>query len=344
MSLNYSNIFPADRVPAVTTALENAFGRAVISEAILLTGGLSAASVYKIIADNRPYVMKLDIPHAYTSADPFEKIARASAAGIAPPLHYKNEEAGIIISEFIENKPIRSFFSGEALAVKLAEAVKKIHMIPYAVPGGNLQETMDHLLAGFRRNNILSGPVPDECLRRYEEIKASYPWHDTDKVFSHNDLNPSNILCDGTAIWIIDWDTAFVNDRYLDLASVANFFIHGPEQEAAFLKTYFGEVNDYHISRFYVMRQISRIIYAVMMLQLAAQAKPADYAHDQQMEGVFLKDVGPLLGSGALSLATYEGQLMYGKALMNEAVQQMCTVRFEDALVLLKRHIMPTVR
>ncbi|NLR77327.1 phosphotransferase [Chitinophaga eiseniae] len=336
MSLNYSNIFPADRTATITTALENTFGNAVISEATLLTGGLSAASVYKIVADNRPYVMKLDIPHAYTSADPFEKIARASAAGIAPPLHYKNEEAGIIISEFVENKPIRSIFSGETLAVKLAEAVKKIHTIPYAVPGGDLQETIDHLLAGFHHNNILSGPVPDECLKQYEKIKTSYPWHDTDKVFSHNDLNPSNILCDGKVVWIIDWDTAFVNDRYLDLASVANFFIYSPDQEAAFLKTYFSEVNDYHISRFYVMRQISRIIYAVMMLQLAAQAKPADYAHDQQMEGVFLKDVGPLLGSGALSLATYEGQFMYGKALMNEAVQQMCTGRFEDALVLLR--------
>lgn len=336
MSLNYSNVFPADRAAAVTTALENTFGNAVISEAKLLTGGLSAASVYKIIADNRPYVMKLDIPHAYTSADPFEKIARAAAAGIAPPLHYKNEEAGIIISAFVENKPIRSIFSGEVLAVKLAEAVKKIHSIPYAVPGGDLQETIDHLLAGFRRSNILSGPVPDECLKQYEKVKVSYPWHDTDKVFSHNDLNPSNILCDGEAVWIIDWDTAFVNDRYLDLASAANFFIYSPDQEAAFLKTYFDEVNDYHISRFYVMRQISRIIYAVMMLQLAAQAKPADYAHDQQMEGVFLKEVGPLLGSGALSLATYEGQFMYGKALMNEAVQQMCTARFEDSLLLLR--------
>ncbi|WP_212004992.1 phosphotransferase family protein [Chitinophaga sp. HK235] len=333
MSLNYSDVFPADRTAAVNVALEKTFGNAVISEVILLTGGLSAASVYKIIADNRPYVMKLDIPHAYTAADPFEKVTRAAAAGIAPPLRYKSVKAGIIISDFIENKPIRSIYSGSVLAVKLAEAVKKIHAVPYAVPGADLKETIDHMLAGFRRNHILSGPIPDECLKRYEKVKMLYPWQDTDKVFSHNDLNPSNILCDGEDVWIIDWDTAFVNDRFLDLAGVANFFIHSPEQEAVFLKTYFGEVNDYKISRFYVMCQISRIIYAMMMLQLAAQAKPADYAHDQHMEGVHLKDVGSLLGSGTLSLATYEGQFMYGKALMNEAVQQMRTTRFEDALL-----------
>ncbi|NML39609.1 phosphotransferase [Chitinophaga sp. G-6-1-13] len=339
MSLNYSEVFPADRRAAATAALEKTFGNAVISEVTLLKGGLSSASVYKVIADNRPYVIKLDLPHANTAADPFEKVARAAEAGIAPLLCYSNAEAGIIISEFVENKPIRSIFSGEVLAVKLAEAVKKIHAISHAVPGGNLEETIDHMLAGFRHNNILSGPIPDECLKRYEKVKTLYPWQDTDKVFSHNDLNPSNILCDGEAVWIIDWDTAFVNDRFIDLAGVANFFIHSPEQEAVFLKTYFGEVNDYKISRFYVMRQISRIIYAMMMMQLAAQAKSADYAHDQHMEGVYLKDVGPLLGSGKLSLATYEGQFMYGKALMNEALQQMRTARFEEALHSLSCHI-----
>lgn len=333
--LNYPNIFPADRTTAVNAALEKAFGNTVISEVTLLAGGLSGAPVYKIIAGDRPYVMKLDIPHANTAADPFVKIALAAEAGIAPPLRYMNAEAGIIISEFIENKPVRAIFNGETLAVKLAEAVKKIHAVHYDVPGSDMKESVDRILGAFLQHRILSGPVPDECLQQYERVKAVYPWADTDKVFSHNDLNPSNILCDGETVWIIDWDTAFVNDRYVDLAGVANFFVHSPQQETAFLQTYFGEVDDYKASRFYVMRQVSRIIYAMMMLQLAARAKPADHAHDQQMEGMYLKDIGPLLGSGALSLATYEGQLSYGKALMNEAVQQMRTPRFEDALHLL---------
>lgn len=335
MSFNYPDVFSADRIASARTALEKTFGNAAISEVKLLTGGLSAASVYKITANDRPYVMKLDISHAQTITDPFEKADRAAAAGIAPPILYKDVEAGIIISEFVESKPIRNIFSSTTLAVKLAETVKKIHAIPYTVPGDDLQETVNNIVAGFLRTQILSGPIPDECLKQYEKISMIYPWQDTDRVFSHNDLNPSNILCDGDAVWIIDWDTAFLNDRYLDLAGVANFFIHSPEQETIFLKTYFREVDEYKISRFYVMRQISRIIYSMLMLQLAGKAKPANYAHDQSMEGVSLKDIGPRLGSGALSLATYEGQFMYGKALMNEAVQQMRSIRFEDSLLTL---------
>lgn len=336
MTQQFQAIFPAERTAAINAAIEKAFGGAKVNEIHLLAGGLSAAPVYKLTVGDRPYVMKLDHTHALTQADPSEKLALAAHVGIAPALLYRNVESAITISEFVENKPIRSIFTGEALSRRLAEAVKKVHAIDYAVPGDDLKATIDHLLAGFRQANILSGEIPDECLSRYAEIRALYPWDDTDRVFSHNDLNPSNILCDGQNIWIIDWNTAFVNDRYVDLAGIANFFIHMPDQEAVFLQTYFGDdLDDYKKARFYVMRQVSRIIYALMMLQLAAKAKPADYTHDQDVAGVFLKDVGPAIGAGKLSLATYEGQFMYGKALMHEAVQQMRTPRFEASMALL---------
>ncbi|NIG55653.1 phosphotransferase [Chitinophaga sp. Cy-1792] len=338
MSLNHTALFPADRATAVNAALEKAFGSAVVSESVLLTGGLSAAAVYKIMVDDRPYVMKLAIPGNHTTEVSFERIALAAKAGIAPSLHYINPEEGIIISGFVDSKPVRHIFGGTTLAEKLAEAVKKIHAIPYTVPGDDMKVTIDQIVEGFRQNKMLTGPIPDECLALYEKAKRAYPWQDADKVFSHNDLNPSNILCDGANIWIIDFDTAFLNDRYIDLAGVANFFIYSPEQEAVFLETYFGVVTPYQTARFYVMRQISRIIYSLMMLQLAGQNKAAGHEVDQQMESVFLKDIGPLIGSGKLSLATYEGQLLYGKALMHEAVLQMRSERFDEALLLLENN------
>ncbi|WP_073086757.1 phosphotransferase [Chitinophaga jiangningensis] len=337
MSLNNTTIFPADRVTAIHLAFEKAFGNVNVGEVTLLAGGLSSAAVYKLIVNNQPYVMKLDIPGNRASTAAFERIALAATAGIAPPLCYQNAENGITISEFVVSQPVRTTFSGEILAAKLAEAVKKIHAIPYAIPGDDMEVTLEQIVAGFRSSQLLAGPVPDECLAYYEKIKKFYPWQDADMVFSHNDLNPSNILCDGKELWIIDWDTAFLNDRYIDLAGVANFFIHSPEQEAIFLNTYFGEVSEYQAARFYVMRQISRIIYSLMMLQLAARNKPE--AVDQEMEGISLREVGPLIGSGRLSLATYEGQLMYGKALMNEAVHQMRGERFADALSVLRDDI-----
>jgi aminoglycoside phosphotransferase (APT) family kinase protein len=43
-------------------------------------------------------------------------------------------------------------------------------------------------------------------------------------VMSHNDVNPSNLVFDGTRVLLLDWDTAAPNDPLYDLATVAMFF------------------------------------------------------------------------------------------------------------------------
>ena len=45
---------------------------------------------------------------------------------------------------------------------------------------------------------------------------------------------------DGDRIWLVDWEAAFLNDRYADLAVVANLFVHSEEDEQVFLQEYLG--------------------------------------------------------------------------------------------------------
>ncbi|MGY0036522.1 phosphotransferase family protein [Pedobacter sp. NJ-S-72] len=161
-------------------------------------------------------------------------------------------------------------------------------------------------------------------------MRKHYPWNDEDRVSSHNDLNPNNMVFDGEKIWIIDWDAAFKNDRYVDLAITANFHISVEEQEHVFLDSYFGsDLNDYNRARFFIMRQICRLVYAMLMFKLAATSKPTDMVHDPDMQKANLKDIKSQLGSGEVSLAAYQGQLLFGKALMNEALSNMRSRRFE---------------
>jgi len=325
MSLINSHLIPASQLAPVKAALLQVFGSAAVTDISLLAGGLSASPVYKIEVNNKQYVLKLALPS--------ENMMLVAAAGITPPVHYQDVTNSIYISDFIDNKPIRSVFPPDKLIIELAAVIKAIHAVPYQAVGKDLLETVDEMINSFRQADMLSGQIFDECFRQYETIKSKYPWKDTDKVFSHNDLNPGNILCDGERIWIIDWDAAFSNDRYIDLANVANFFVHTAEQEKAFLDTYFGCATDeYKTARFYIMRQVCRIIYAMLMFQLAAKNKPADYRHNQDMEGINMKDFGALMGAGKLSLATYDGQLMFGKALLNEAVHQMRSPRFTSSI------------
>jgi thiamine kinase-like enzyme len=58
-----------------------------------------------------------------------------------------------------------------------------------------------------------------------EQITNVYPRNEEDLVPSHNDLKPENILYDGNKVWLSDWEAAFTNDRYSDLAIIANFVI-----------------------------------------------------------------------------------------------------------------------
>jgi thiamine kinase-like enzyme len=60
-------------------------------------------------------------------------------------------------------------------------------------------------------------------------------------VSSHNDLKPENTLFDGDRVWLVDWEAAFLNDRYHDLATVENFVVTNDAEEEAHLRAYFGE-------------------------------------------------------------------------------------------------------
>ena len=42
----------------------------------------------------------------------------------------------------------------------------------------------------------------------------------------HNDpFKPDNMLFEGNRLWLVDWEAAFQNDRYADLAVVANMIV-----------------------------------------------------------------------------------------------------------------------
>ena len=93
-----------------------------------------------------------------------------------------------------------------------------------------------------------------------------YP-RDSDMVSCHNDLKPENMLVDGDGVWLVDWEAAFLNDRYHDLAMVANFVVTNDAEEEAYLRAYFGEApGEYRLARFYLMRQTMHLLYVIVFM------------------------------------------------------------------------------
>jgi hypothetical protein len=96
-------------------------------------------------------------------------------------------------------------------------------------------------------------------------------------VSSLNDLKPENILFDGDRVWLVDWEAGFLNDRYLDLAVVANFVVTNHAEEDAYLRTYFGEAaGEYRLARFYLMRQLLPVFCPVVSMLSGLAATPID--------------------------------------------------------------------
>ena len=330
------SLIPASISAAVEIALMQTFNTTTLQEVILLTGGLSAAKVYKIAVNDQYYVLKSAEPSELTHDHSCMEVA--AKAGLAPPIYHLNKRSGITITGYIQHTPLQNAFkSPGSLLMELTKTIRAIHELPLFSKESSLLDTVDGLITEFKASQTLTGPAFDACFSYYEVIKAHYPWHDSDKVSSHNDLNPNNMVFDGKKIWIIDWDAAFRNDRYVDLAITANFFAAADQEEHIMLETYFGEdLKEYNKARFFIMRQICRIVYAMLMFRLANASAGSGAIHDPEMEGATLTAIRKQLADGELNLAEYKGQLLFGKAMLNEALNNMGSERFDESVQQLK--------
>jgi thiamine kinase-like enzyme len=188
---------------------------------------------------------------------------------------------------------------------------------------------MDGFVRKFQAAKILPESETEELFQGYARVASVYPRHDSDMVSSHNDLKPENILFDGDRVWLVDWEAAFLNDRYLDLAVVANFVVTNDAEEEAYLRTYFGEAaGEYRHARFYLMRQILHMAYAVVFMRLGSGGK----AIEPNSKAPGFRDFHNRIWAGEVSLATDEPKLQYARVHMNQVLQNMRAVRFQDAL------------
>jgi len=333
---NYKHLIPASRLSAVEAVLQSLFHDTAIDHIELLSGGLSGSTVYKMVVNAKAYVLKLDKPEDRFASIRSEILNQTAEAGVAPPLYYYNEEDGISVTGFVSSQPIRAAMKPDQIIEKLGKNIRLLHSLSCKANSQDMLGTVDGLISEFQQSEILSGWIIDDVLVGYGKIRPVYPWRDMHKVLSHNDLNPGNIICDGKRLWLIDWDAASLNDRFVDLAAAANFFVHTEEQERLLLQVYFErEPTPVEKGRFFLMRQVSRLIYGMLLAGVAARAKPANHLHDQEVESCTLSRFSKLIKAGKISMNTYEGQWFYAKANFNEALHGMRSSRFEESLCLM---------
>src|SRR5882757_2245331 len=148
-------------------------------------------------------------------------------------------------------------------------------------------------------------------------------------VSSHNDLfKPDNVLFDGARVWLVDWEAAFLNDRYFDLAVVANLIVNDEAEERAYLERYFGQPPDeYQLARFFLMRQLVHMFYTMGYLFLSSLAGPVD----QPAKLPDFKDFKRRMWAGEVSLTDKDTKIAYGWIHWQQLVSNMQTqARFNE--------------
>ena len=323
-------MIPEAKQPAVARALDQAFGVHEIDDIRPLTGGLSTARVFRIVVRTKPYLLRLTMPGAPAgdSAGQLASMQTAAEAGIAPHIWHVDSQDGILIADFVEARPYPA-----DMAILVAQTLYRVHSLRgFQKPKvGSYFDAMDRLVSAFRAANLLPSDQIDELFRRYADLMKVYPRNDAELVASHNDVKPQNMIFDGERLWLVDWEAAFLNDRYVDLSISANFFVRD-DQEAAYLDAYFGvPATPYQHARFYLMRQALHVFYAAFLLVTAARA---GVSIDSTATASDFHDFHLRLISGDIDLATPEAKVQYAFVHLHVAQLQVQTPRFEEALAL----------
>lgn len=318
--------FPEAKRAAVDRALMAAFATAELDGAQPVSGGLGGAGVWRIRVGGIAYLLRIEAA-SDALRDPVRSHAclrTAAAAFLAPRVRYADAADGVSISDFVPPHSLALDYpgAGHALVVELAQAVRVLHQTPPFPPLVDYLDGLDALIDQHRRMDILERTATAELFARYGDLRARYRTEPSDLISSHNDLNPGNILYDGQRLWLVDWEAAFLADRYVDLATVANWFTGDAAGEDVLLRTYFGREPDAEQrARFYLMRQVNHIFAGVIFLNGAMAERPEVRLDDRTLAGPSLEDLRARLKAGAFEILAWENRLAYGKARLAAALE-----------------------
>ncbi|HJT86764.1 MAG TPA: hypothetical protein VJ732_02885 [Bryobacteraceae bacterium] len=334
-------MIPQENIAAVTRGLHEAFGVGAFDDIRDLTERPGSNRAFRIVVRGSAYLLRINT-RAGDMARHFQCMQAAAEAGLAPRVRYTSTEDRISLTDFVETAP----FPAEDALRRVPAALRRLHALP-PFPASPFNTTctfllnqgraLDGFLQQFRAARLLPEADIEELLGHYAKVAAVYSALDPDPAPSHNDLfKPDNILFDGSRVWLVDWEAAFQNDRYADLAAAANLLAANEAEEKIYLQEYFGGTpTPYHAARFRLMRQLAHIFYAMVFLNLGSAGKPVDGSEPVPAYGDFQRR----FWAREVHLADGHSKNVYGRVHWERLRHNLRQPEFDEALrILAERH------
>jgi aminoglycoside phosphotransferase (APT) family kinase protein len=304
-------LLPAPHRAAAGAALAGVLAGAPLRGLAPVTGGASGALTYR--ADTPAGALLLRVE---TARDPFRDPHRsypclraAAAAGIAPPVHHADPDAGVVVMAYLDQRPLAEHPGGPGgVVAELGGLLARLQATPPFPPLlGDFGALLDRMLALVEEAGVFVQGALRPHREAFVRLRAGYPWGAA--VSSHNDVNESNVLFDGRRLWLVDWETAFRNDPLADVAIVANTLADGPGLEDVLLEAWLGRTPEAGVrTRLATMRRLVLLYYGCLMVSVSV-GRVSGRALDAPTPDEFRAAVA----SGALTLADPETLFTLGR-------------------------------
>ncbi len=268
--------------------------------------GMSGAGVFAVSTAQGEFVVRFHggDPQSWSRMIAAHRVA--SEAGVAPKIYHVDADHQATVTERITYFPIGAALANpehrQRAMTSFVDQLRKLHGVP--LPGVTAKDPLVFARQVFSEQAARKGfPAWAKGFGSRLGPVAAALAGDRRSVLSHCDLNPANVLWDGTRIWFVDWEDAAPAHPFLDLAIFTNF-VGMPDADALrFLAAQEGRpLSPADQDLFGKLRDLARVVYASIFLRLIPD----------------LTQVAFLSKNDSATLAECFASMMQGKLLLHE--------------------------
>lgn len=247
----------------------------------IIKGGITNAN-FRVVDGDRTCFVRIgdDIPvHGVMRFNELAASRAAAECGLSPAVIHA--EPGAIVFEFVQGHTLAAedVRRPEMLA-RILPLIRRCHReMPLHVTGPALIFWVFHVLRDYGHslkagNSGHLGILPRLLDIAAELEKAVGP---VEIVYGHNDLLPTNLIDDGSRLWLIDWDYAGFNSPLFDLANLCSNNEVPAADEQRLIEAYFEKPAGAELMRRYHAMKCASLLRETMWSMISEIHSTLDF-------------------------------------------------------------------